>query len=791
MNQEMNRPEILNCLAGIGVCVVAQDDYALLYCNDAFRRIKERLWPTEKARDSLCTAAARKMLEKARAENGYTTIFHDSYSGEDLDVTCNTTVWDGGRQAYLLTITRHKRMPNEDVLVWDRQILNALVRVYPMIMMVNLTKDTYTVIEYKNSLNSSTKSTGQYSRLHLQGLASTHPDYREAFANKFSRQNLLSRYASGEEEVYLEAQQMGPDKRYHWSSTHGIRMDNPYNDDVIQFILIRPLDEQRKLEAEIDRVRSEANRYRSAITRTFNHIYEVDAVNDRVYEICIMDGIVDRVEMGAIEDMNQILILDRMHPSNREEYGDDLPWMKLLPQNGVVDPDVKMYEDDWYLLQANGEYRWERIQIIPSEENSLEFIIFAKDIHEVKLREEKQRELLFEALASAEQANAAKRDFLSHMSHDMRTPMNAIVGLTTIAQAKLGDDEKVADALGKIRSSSQHLLRLINEVLDMSRIESGKITLEDEKFNISELLESVMASIRMQAKEKQQTLVVDTQELSHTWMIGDRFRLEQVLLNVLSNAVKYTCNAGFIILSLCDTPSPHENVTNLTICVEDNGVGMSKEFVGRLFEPFEREMRPETQNEQGTGLGLPIVKNIIDRMNGTVRVDSAVGMGTCFSINVPMKLPKDALPCGQVEVRMETRHDGAIVEDQYAGRRFLLVDDNELNREIGHEILQMHGAVVDLAANGQEAIDILIGAPEGQYDAVFMDVQMPVKNGYDATRELRSCQRDDLHKLPIFAMTANAFADDVQDALEAGMNAHLAKPLDIAAMNRVLERYLR
>lgn len=787
----MNHVDILNCMAGIGVCVVARSDYSLLYCNDAYRRIKDRLWPQESAQDSLRTALSRRMLENADRPSGYSMVFHDAYSGEDLDVTCAVSRWEGEIEAYILTITEHKHLAEEDVQLWDRQILGALVRVYPMIMMVNLTKDTYTVVEYKNGQEGQNKATGPYSKLHLQGLASTHPDYQEAFAEKFSRENLLARFAAGEDEVYLEARQMGPDRRYHWSSTHGIRVNNPYNSDVIQFILIRPLDDQREMEAEVERVRSEANRYRNAITTTFDHIYEIDAVHDMVYEISIKNGIVDRAEMGTIDNMNKILILDRMHPSSRESYGEELPWMKLLPRDGEKDVVKNIYEDDWYLRQSNGQYRWERVQIIPSEENPSEIMIFAKDIHEVKIREERQRDLLFEALDSAERANAAKRDFLSHMSHDMRTPMNAIVGLTAIAQSRLHDPEKVADALGKINTSSQHLLHLINDVLDMSRIESGKITLEEEKFNVSELLESVMASIRTQAREKEQMVVVDTQELTHAWLVGDRFRLEQVLLNILSNAVKYTDREGFIILSMCDTPCANENITNLIICVEDNGVGMSEEFVQRIFEPFERELRSETQHEQGTGLGLSIVKNIIERMNGTIRVDSAEGMGTCFSINLPMKLPADAALGGQMERQSEMCVSRELSEDEYAGRTFLLVDDNELNREIGQEILQMFGAKVDLACNGQEAVDILNGSSEGQYDAVFMDVQMPVKNGYDATRELRSGGRQDLQEMPIFAMTANAFADDVQDALDAGMNAHLAKPLDMAALARVLDRYLK
>ena len=681
-----------------------------------------------------------------------------------------------------------------EVALWDSRLIDAIKRVYPRILAVNLTKDTYFIMKDADDVKSGGKVSGRYSALHLQGLASTHPDYQEAFASRFSRENLLARYAAGENEVYLEARQMGMDMRYYWASTHAIRVNNPHNDDVLQFIMIYPIDDQRKLENEVDRIRAEANRYRSAIMRTFDHIYEVDVVNDRVYEIRLATGAVVREELGAIAQVNQTLILDRMHPSNLETYGEKPPWLKLLSENINSDTLQEVYEDDWYLRQSNGEYRWERIQIIPSEDNPREIMIYAKDIHEVKQREEQQRELLFEALANAEQANAAKRDFLSRMSHDMRTPMNAIVGLTTIAQAKLGDNEKIADALDKIRSSSQHLLHLINEVLDMSRIESGKITLEEEEFNIPELLESVMASIRTQTRAKQQMLVVNTQELSTGWMRGDRFRLEQVLLNLLSNAVKYTGKEGYIMLSLLDTPSLREGMTNLTVCVEDNGVGMSEEFVQHLFEPFEREVRPETAGEQGTGLGLSIVKNIVDRMNGTIRVESTLGMGTCFAVTVPMKLVKRAdenEADEPVQAQFAEPAEEEIREGKYQKYRFLLVDDNELNREIGQEILQMFGAKVDLACDGQEAIDILIHAPEGQYDAVFMDVQMPVKNGYDATRELRAVVRDDLKALPIFAMTANAFADDVQDALDAGMNAHIPKPLDIAVLNRVLDQFLK
>ena len=677
-----------------------------------------------------------------------------------------------------------------DASLWEDRLVDAMKRVYPRILAVNLTQDTYFVLKDNGDTSGRGKRKGRYSALHLQGLSTTHPDYQEAFAGKFSRENLLARYAAGENEEYLEARQMGPDKRYHWATTHAVRVENRHNDDVLQVIMIYPVDAQRELEDQVDRARAEANRYRGAIMRTFDHIYEIDMANDRVYEIGFSNGRVKREVCGNIERMHQFLILDRMHPSNLESYGGVYPWLELLNRDGERTERKKIYEDDWYLRQSSGQYRWERIQIIPGEDNPDELMVYSKDVHDLKLREEMQRELLFEALASAENANAAKRDFLSRMSHDMRTPMNAIVGLTTIAQAKLGDDEKVADALNKIRSSSQHLLHLINEVLDMSRIESGKITLEEEEFNISELLESVMASIRTQTKEKEQMLVVNTQDLSNGWMVGDRFHLEQVLLNLLSNAVKYTGKGGFVILSLCDTTDPKEDTSNLMICVEDSGVGMSEEFMQHLFDPFERECRPETMREQGTGLGLSIVKSIVDRMHGTIRVDSAVGMGTCFVVEVPVKLIGSAAKeCDAAPVEEQPCEEG-ICEGKYEKYRFLLVDDNELNREIGQEILQMFGAKVDLACDGQEAVDTLIQSPEGWYDAVFMDVQMPVKDGYAATRELRAVNRDDLREMPIFAMTANAFADDVQDALGAGMNAHIAKPLDLAKLNKVLDQFL-
>lgn len=785
MNEHFCQKDVLNSIREIGIAVIRQSDLQVLSHNDKLIELKNRLWNDENVM-VLGGFQGQKMLEEIQEKDSLSTSYHDPHSGVDLDLTLSKSRWEGAEDVYLLTVAEKRMGENEDGTIREKQLMGALMQVYPMIMYVNLTRDTYSIVEYKTYL-AQRKSTGKYSELHLVGMASTHPDYRDVFEKKFSRENLLAHYASGEEEEYLEALQMGPDRVYQWSSTHAIRVSNPYNDDVMQFILVRPIEEQKKLEEEINRVRIDANRYRSAITMTFDHIFEVNLAEDSVCEIMISDNMVGRRKLsGTVMELNRSVILDRIHPAHREAYSEEMPWMKLLPdENGNA---LKVYEDDLFLLQSDGQYRWERIQFMPTGDDPNVFLIFVKDIHDVRLREERQRELLYEALSSAEQANSAKRDFLSHMSHDMRTPMNAIVGLTTIAKAKIADSGRVLDALNKIEMSSQHLLRLINEVLDMTQIESGKIVLEEEDFSVSELLENVMVSIRTQAKAKRQTITVHTQELAHTRFRGDRFRLEQILLNLLSNAVKYTPSEGVILITLSDTDRTREGITKLTLRVEDNGVGMSGEFLAKLFDPFEREITDTTQGEQGTGLGMPIVKNIVERMNGTIHVDSELGKGSCFTVAIPIKTPAATEETSEPSVG-----DGAdeIRPDKFKGKRFLLVDDNELNREIGQEILQMYGACVDLACNGQQAVDILVMGPENLYDAVFMDIQMPVKNGYEAVRDIRSAYREDLERLPIFAMTANAFANDVQDALNAGMNAHIPKPLDVAVLSQVLDKFVK
>lgn len=396
---------------------------------------------------------------------------------------------------------------------------------------------------------------------------------------------------------------------------------------------------------------------------------------------------------------------------------------------------------------------------------------------------------LRDAYAVAKRANHAKTDFLSRMSHDIRTPMNAIIGMTAIAQMRLDDKERLTDCLDKIEHSSRYLLSLINEVLDMSKIESGKFVLNEERFRIPELIGGIVEMIRPSLEMKKHTLFTDAARIEHECVLGDHVRIRQAFVNILSNAVKYTPEGGKIEFTVTEKPTPERGVGCYEFVFRDNGIGMTQEFLERLYEPFERASDVRVNKEQGTGLGMPITKNIVEMMNGEILAESEPGKGTTFTVTIFLKLWEDtsaSVPAGQ----SSSEALGAFRESDFSGLRALLVDDNELNREIATEILQMTGLEIETASDGKEAFERFSASPEGCYKIVFMDIQMPVMNGYEATAAIRALNRRDAKTVPIVAMTANAFAEDVRAAKEAGMDEHIAKPLDFERLKEVLNALL-
>ena len=405
-----------------------------------------------------------------------------------------------------------------------------------------------------------------------------------------------------------------------------------------------------------------------------------------------------------------------------------------------------------------------------------------KEMEVVNQKLKKARNVATEALQTAENANKAKTDFLSNMSHDIRTPMNAIIGITSLIRHDAGNKAKVIEYADKIDISSQHLLGIINDVLDMSKIEAGKTVFKYSDFSILDFIEELDTIFHSQIYEKQQTFTIIKENIHHEWVNGDQVHLMQIFSNLLSNAVKYTQEGGEIqfFVEECETKS--SVYAKYRFLVSDNGMGMSADFKDTIFDAFTRAESSLTNKIQGTGLGMAITKNLVEAMGGTIDVDSELGQGSCFEVLMDLKIAEDRT-VALVAQEETDEQDGNILQ----GIRFLCAEDNELNAEILMELLKIEGAECTICENGEEILKAFEQSAPGDYDMILMDVQMPVMNGYDATKAIRRSSHELAKKIPIIAMTANAFSEDIQHSLAAGMNAHISKPVEM----KVLEKTIR
>lgn len=405
-----------------------------------------------------------------------------------------------------------------------------------------------------------------------------------------------------------------------------------------------------------------------------------------------------------------------------------------------------------------------------------------------KVRKERaaEREIynqqLSEALKEAQIANRSKTTFLSNMSHDIRTPMNAILGFGKLLENNAEHPDKVREYTKKIMVSGQHLLSLINDILDVSKIESGKVVLSMEEFTLGNVIESVDAIIRPAAKAKGQSFDVSVTGIRSEHLFGDETRLNQILINLLSNAVKYTKEGGNIWLRMTALESEREQYERIRIEVEDNGYGMTPEYLKIIFDAFTRAENSTTNKVQGTGLGMAITKNIVELMGGTIEVESQVDQGSLFTVELEFQIVE------KEEEENSFRESGEEEEaaGSLEGRHFLVAEDNEINGEILSELLDIEGATCEILMNGQLTAEHFLASEPGSFDAVLMDVQMPVMNGYEATKVIRASAHPEAGTIPIVAMTANAFAEDVKDAMDAGMDAHVAKPIDMEELKKTL-----
>lgn len=408
----------------------------------------------------------------------------------------------------------------------------------------------------------------------------------------------------------------------------------------------------------------------------------------------------------------------------------------------------------------------------------------------IRKEREKEREMhnrqLAEALQAAQVASNSKTMFLSNMSHDIRTPMNAILGFAALLEKDAEKPFKVREYTKKIMASGQHLLSLINDILDVSKIESGKVVLTIGEFTIGDLVTSVDTIIRPMANEKEQNLHTSVTGIKHEYLEGDETRLNQVLINLLSNAVKYTPKGGNIWFRIIGLEQHSSQFEHIRIEVEDNGYGMTEEYLKTIFEAFTRAENSTTNKVQGTGLGMAITKNIVELMGGTITVSSQVDKGSLFRVELELRILDE-----QDEKKKEDEAAEDMEEISLEGLHLLAAEDNEINAEILSELLNIEGVSCEIVENGKIAVERFADSEEGKFDAILMDVQMPVMNGYEATRAIRALKRDDAVQIPIIAMTANAFAEDVKEALNAGMNAHVAKPIDMKLLKKTLYQWIQ
>ena len=394
-------------------------------------------------------------------------------------------------------------------------------------------------------------------------------------------------------------------------------------------------------------------------------------------------------------------------------------------------------------------------------------------------KDEKYKTELLIAAKKAEAANEAKTEFLQRMSHDIRTPINGICGMVNMADHYADDMEKQKEYRTKVKEASNLLLELVNDVLDMSKLESGEIVLEEIPFNLSSIYREVFVVIEQVAAEQNLQIVWEKKEITHRDLIGSPRYVKRVMMNILSNAMKYNRENGHIYISCIEIPSGQPETTTMEFVCRDTGIGMTEAFQKRIFEPFAQEHTGSRTKFSGTGLGMPISKKLIEKMGGTITFESAEGIGTTFVIRVPFKIDLD------VDIREE---QADVSEKSIKGLHILLAEDNELNMEIAEFVLQNEGAEVSKAWNGEETVELFRKSESGEFDAILMDIMMPVMNGYEATKMIRSLDREDAKVIPIIAMTANAFTEDRLRAKEAGMNEHIAKPFDVKLLVKIIHK---
>ena len=545
--------------------------------------------------------------------------------------------------------------------------------------------------------------------------------------------------------------------------------------------------------------------FQEGISRMFDSAFILNLDKNEYVTVQISDTMAKYIPpRGKKTDLIEIFVSAIKGQSNNqmsEELAEKVRELELKLSTDWMREHVRgndIVEIDYH-RPRDGKEKWFRESLFAVGTNEAgitnRVIVFTTETTVAMTERNRLKQALIDAANAAEQASKAKTAFLANMSHDIRTPMNAIVGFTGIATAHIGDKAKVEDCLSKILLASNHLQRLINNVLEMSRIESGKESLDERKCCLLELVQSIVAVVEPQIAKKHQIFSVECGDLRDEHVYADELKLNQVLINLIGNAVKYTPAGGKVTFRIEEHPTSREQHAGYRFIISDTGIGMSEDFLAHIGRPFEREANTTISGIEGTGLGLTITKSIIEMMGGTLTIKSALGKGSTFIASIELKKCEDDHESHSDEplavAEPETQDHQADHTECLKTRHLLVVEDNELNQEIAVEVLKSAGFEVELASDGSEAVELLKNTEPGQIDVVLMDVQMPIMDGYEATRQIRKSTRPDLAAIPIIAMTANAFEEDRQMAFSSGMNDHVAKPLDVKLLLATIKKFLR
>ena len=610
---------------------------------------------------------------------------------------------------------------------------------------------------------------------------------RQELFEVFRRASLMTAYESGTVEISRETRSYFDDGSVRWARLAARLIQNPVNGHLECVLYGMDIsDEVARRKALEERAHRHLALFNS-LARDFRNVFLVDP-DDATVRVLKLDGF---VTSGLTDDGTLVhpykatcerYIDERVHPEDRA-------MMRQAMSLDVVRSELAEHPEyvASYRVLDEGEVHYYQFKYLIAE-NDEGILAGFQNVDATIAVERERQQLLKDALAGAEEANRAKLAFLSNMSHDIRTPLNAIIGFNELAKKHAEDARATRHYLDKIAVSSEHLLALVNDVLDMSRIESGNVQVDAAPIYLPTFFDELHTIALGNAVSKNIELVFDTSSVQHKTVIGDELKLKKVLVNILSNAVKFTGEGGTVSFAAEECGRFSSEYAHFLFRIRDNGIGMSEEFAEHAFEPFTREHEGMYGFATGTGLGLSIVKNLVNIMDGTVRLESEKGQGTEFTISLHLKMSDDeeegeSSMCGAA---------GPVDASSMSDKRVLLVEDNELNREITYETLKEAGLRIDTAVDGAEAVQKVRDAAPGAYDIVLMDVQMPVMNGYEATRAIRGLSTPERASVPIIAVTANAFSNDRDEALAAGMDGHISKPVDVhllmKKMRELMER---